>query len=122
MDCNDAAEENVPSLTLSRKIFSEQSFRKQYGYKSLGEIPIKERILNAVRPKEKDPARLVKNFLFGVIPILHWSPRYKVKKWLLADIISGLTIGIMQIPQGEKQSCKFWFLKRITRTYGSNFD
>uniref|UniRef100_A0A4W3JHA8 STAS domain-containing protein n=1 Tax=Callorhinchus milii TaxID=7868 RepID=A0A4W3JHA8_CALMI len=33
------------------------------------------------------------------IPILVWIPKYPYKDWLLNDIISGLSVGIMQLPQ-----------------------
>lgn len=33
------------------------------------------------------------------LPILQWLPTYS-KKWLLADTLAGLTVGIMLIPQG----------------------
>ncbi|XP_062977681.1 solute carrier family 26 member 6 [Elgaria multicarinata webbii] len=41
-----------------------------------------------------------KALLFRFIPILSWLPRYPVKEWLLGDIISGFSVGIMNLPQG----------------------
>ena len=34
-----------------------------------------------------------------IIPILDWLPNYN-KAWLSGDISSGITVGIMLIPQG----------------------
>ena len=34
------------------------------------------------------------------LPILEWLPRYKIKSFLVSDLIAGLTVGIMNIPQG----------------------
>uniref|UniRef100_H2YHU1 SLC26A/SulP transporter domain-containing protein n=1 Tax=Ciona savignyi TaxID=51511 RepID=H2YHU1_CIOSA len=42
----------------------------------------------------------VKNFFLNLFPIFTWLSRYDVKGWLLADVISGVTVGVMQIPQG----------------------
>ncbi|XP_015775140.1 PREDICTED: pendrin-like isoform X2 [Acropora digitifera] len=39
-------------------------------------------------------------FLFRLMPILSWLPKYSIKKDLLADITGGVTVGIMHIPQG----------------------
>jgi hypothetical protein len=39
------------------------------------------------------------NLLLKRIPILSWLPIYKLKSYLLADFMAGLTIGIMNIPQ-----------------------
>ena len=38
-------------------------------------------------------------YLIQKIPIVQWLPRYD-PSWLLTDCISGLTIGVMLIPQG----------------------
>uniref|UniRef100_A0A158Q396 Sulfate_transp domain-containing protein n=1 Tax=Dracunculus medinensis TaxID=318479 RepID=A0A158Q396_DRAME len=40
------------------------------------------------------------NILFGFIPILHWLPKYKIREYLLNDLIGGFTVGIMHVPQG----------------------
>lgn len=48
--------------------------------------------------KLKEPKTYV-NYLFERVPILRWLPKYKLKEYLLPDILSGLTVGIMNIPQ-----------------------
>uniref|UniRef100_A0A914DNR1 STAS domain-containing protein n=1 Tax=Acrobeloides nanus TaxID=290746 RepID=A0A914DNR1_9BILA len=40
------------------------------------------------------------NTIFGFIPILNWLPNYSFKENLLSDIVGGLTVGIMHVPQG----------------------
>uniref|UniRef100_A0A8C4YNM9 Solute carrier family 26 member 6 n=1 Tax=Gopherus evgoodei TaxID=1825980 RepID=A0A8C4YNM9_9SAUR len=51
-----------------------------------------------------DPSRCscaaAKSLLFQFLPILGWLPRYPVRDWLLGDIISGFSVGIMHLPQG----------------------
>ena len=34
-------------------------------------------------------------------PVLTWLPKYQFKKWFVKDLSAGLTLGIMQIPQGQ---------------------
>ena len=42
---------------------------------------------------------------FGVVktllPILDWLPKYRVKEWLLSDIISGVSTGLVGTLQGK---------------------
>uniref|UniRef100_A0A8C3GRQ3 Solute carrier family 26 member 6 n=1 Tax=Cairina moschata TaxID=8855 RepID=A0A8C3GRQ3_CAIMO len=45
-------------------------------------------------------ASAAKSLLFRFLPILRWLPRYPVKDWLLGDIASGFSVGIMHLPQG----------------------
>ncbi|XP_042155496.1 solute carrier family 26 member 9-like isoform X4 [Oncorhynchus tshawytscha] len=42
----------------------------------------------------------LKSLLFRHLPILSWLPKYKVKENLLCDVISGVSAGTIQVPQG----------------------
>ena len=35
------------------------------------------------------------------LPILDWLPKYRVCDALLGDVIAGVTVGVMHIPQGK---------------------
>ncbi|NWX58074.1 S26A6 protein, partial [Promerops cafer] len=41
-----------------------------------------------------------KSLVFRFLPFLRWLPRYPIKDWLLGDIVSGFSVGIMHLPQG----------------------
>ena len=40
-------------------------------------------------------------------PVLTWLPKYQFKKWFVKDLSAGLTLGIMQIPQGQYMKWMF---------------
>lgn len=42
----------------------------------------------------------VKNAIYSKIPMIEWLPKYNFKKDFQGDLITGLTLGIMLIPQG----------------------
>ncbi|XP_044136099.1 prestin [Bufo gargarizans] len=45
-------------------------------------------------------AKKAKSQLCSFLPILKWLPRYPVKEYLIGDVVSGLSTGVMQLPQG----------------------
>ncbi|KAF5913297.1 hypothetical protein HPG69_016913 [Diceros bicornis minor] len=40
-----------------------------------------------------------KNMIFGFLPVLQWLPKYDLKKNILGDVMSGLIVGILLVPQ-----------------------
>ncbi|XP_065543897.1 solute carrier family 26 member 6 isoform X2 [Lathamus discolor] len=50
--------------------------------------------------KNRCSASAAKSLLFRFLPVLRWLPRYPLKDWLLGDITSGFSVGIMHLPQG----------------------
>lgn len=43
----------------------------------------------------------LKGLLFRHLPVLSWLPKYKVKENLLCDVVSGVSAGTIQVPQGQ---------------------
>lgn len=41
-----------------------------------------------------------KSILFSVLPILSWLPSYPVREFIFSDVVSGLSTGVVQLPQG----------------------
>ncbi|CEF68820.1 FI18412p1 [Strongyloides ratti] len=50
--------------------------------------------------KKHSPINIMTSKIFSFIPILTWLPKYKIKDDLIPDIISGITTGILHVPQG----------------------
>ncbi|KAM7095730.1 LOW QUALITY PROTEIN: solute carrier family 26 member 6 [Ciconia maguari] len=62
--------------------------------------PPAEPSLRSCLRKTRCSASTAKSLLFRFLPFLRWLPRYPVKEWLLGDIASGFSVGIMHLPQG----------------------
>ncbi|XP_048717925.2 sulfate transporter isoform X2 [Caretta caretta] len=41
----------------------------------------------------------VKDLIFSFLPVLQWVPKYKLREYLLGDIMSGVIVGILLVPQ-----------------------
>ncbi|KAK5620184.1 hypothetical protein CRENBAI_000825 [Crenichthys baileyi] len=41
----------------------------------------------------------VKSKILGFVPILKWLPHYKLRDWILGDLMSGIIVGILLVPQ-----------------------
>lgn len=43
----------------------------------------------------------IKAAVFGLLPVLSWLPKYKIKNYIIPDLLGGLSGGSIQVPQGE---------------------
>ncbi len=50
----------------------------------------------------------VKNVIVGHLPFIDIMKKYNIRTDLVNDLISGLTVGVMHIPQGRLASW-YWF-------------
>lgn len=42
--------------------------------------------------------------MVGCLPVLYWLPRYSFWDYGMPDLISGISVGIMHLPQGKSFS------------------
>ncbi|KAK2499527.1 hypothetical protein MC885_016476 [Smutsia gigantea] len=52
------------------------------------------------RPRLRCSRARAQALLLQHLPVLAWLPQYPLRTWLLGDLLSGLSVAIMQLPQG----------------------
>uniref|UniRef100_A0A4W3HQ37 Solute carrier family 26 member 4 n=1 Tax=Callorhinchus milii TaxID=7868 RepID=A0A4W3HQ37_CALMI len=87
--------EDRDNYFVSRSIYSEQSFAEE-------------------NERNEKVSQNLPTFLSSIFPILDWLPRYRVKEWLLGDVISGISTGLVATLQG----LAFALLTEVPVAYG----
>nr|XP_004664825.2 sulfate transporter [Jaculus jaculus] len=59
---------------------------------------IKQFAIRKLKSCQCSPTK-AKNMILGFFPVLQWLPKYDLKKNLLGDMMSGLIVGILLVPQ-----------------------
>ena len=94
VNIEDQKEYKVLPYSVTRNVLKQDELEKISGYDRHKESP-SENILDGLRKLD------FKNIAFDLCPVLKWLPEYQVKKNLMGDVISGITVAIMHIPQGK---------------------
>ncbi|XP_065260816.1 pendrin isoform X1 [Emys orbicularis] len=81
---------------VSRPIYSETAFQEENEKRAHLQPTLRERVQGACSCSRKKAFQITKSFL----PILEWLPKYRVKEWLVSDIISGVSTGLVATLQG----------------------
>uniref|UniRef100_A0A8B9BFR7 Solute carrier family 26 member 9 n=1 Tax=Anser brachyrhynchus TaxID=132585 RepID=A0A8B9BFR7_9AVES len=84
-----------PRYVIERPAYSVSLFDEEFEKKSRS-YPVGEKLRNLFRCS----ASRLKLFLFSLFPILAWLPKYKIKDYVLPDVLGGLSAGTIQVPQG----------------------
>lgn len=80
----------VDRAAYSLSLFDDEFEKKDRAY------PVGEKLRNTFRCSS---AKL-KAIVFGLLPVLSWLPKYKIKDYIIPDLLGGLSGGCIQVPQG----------------------
>uniref|UniRef100_A0A8C3ULP9 Solute carrier family 26 member 5 n=1 Tax=Catharus ustulatus TaxID=91951 RepID=A0A8C3ULP9_CATUS len=92
----EACLEQTQRYCVQRPIYNQELLQGQLHRRQRTPQTLGQKIAHSCRCSSKK----AKSSLYSFMPILKWLPRYPVKEYLLGDIISGVSTGIMQLPQG----------------------
>lgn len=63
------------------------------------DINIKQFVIRKLQKNCQCSSTKVRNMIFDFLPVLRWLPKYDLKKNILGDVMSGLIVGILLVPQ-----------------------
>ncbi|KAJ6666297.1 hypothetical protein lerEdw1_000569 [Lerista edwardsae] len=81
---------------VERQVYNQGALQGQLHKKEKVPQTLRQKIAHSCRCSSKK----AKSLLYQFLPIFQWLPRYPVKEYLLGDIVSGISTGVMQLPQG----------------------
>ena len=94
--------ENWQSINIERPVYTQPHFDEVIAQNNPDQRYSKsarERLW-ALRSKCICSVQCTKSFFFGILPFIRIMKEYNIRTDLVSDILAGLTVGIMQIPQG----------------------
>ncbi|MEQ2190045.1 hypothetical protein GOODEAATRI_031436 [Goodea atripinnis] len=87
---------NQLMLRVERPVYDERFLRAKLLHRKEDNTTFCQRLADRFRCSSVRVKAAVLSFL----PILTWLPSYPVKQYLFSDVISGLSTGVVQLPQG----------------------
>ncbi|XP_037367500.1 chloride anion exchanger [Talpa occidentalis] len=94
----------------ARPVYSVNAFGEEYKKKQRHH----KTILDHLREYCSCSAQKVKRIALSLFPIASWLPAYRLKEWLLSDIVSGISTGLVAVLQG----LAFALLVNVPPSYG----
>ena len=91
----------MPTVQLQRQIYSQQSFKNRYPPVEKERLSMQDHFNNFIShsTKFKLTSEKCKTFAKRLAPCIPRMRHYKWRQWLFGDIVSGLTLGTIHIPQ-----------------------
>uniref|UniRef100_A0A669FAB8 Solute carrier family 26 member 9 n=1 Tax=Oreochromis niloticus TaxID=8128 RepID=A0A669FAB8_ORENI len=90
-----AMQQESPRYVIDRPAYNLPDFDREFDKKSR-QFPVGEKVKKLFRCS----VPRLKGLLLKHLPVLSWLPKYKVKENLLYDVVSGVSAGTIQVPQG----------------------
>jgi len=89
-----------PAVLVERHAYTQAQFQQHYNYTEPKPKTCSQMVAAHFRDNCTPTGDCVGNTLTRYLPILAWMPAYDLRNDLIGDIIAGVTVAIMHIPQG----------------------
>lgn len=93
---NNNLDGSKPRIRIHRQAMNQEELVKNYG-NDCADAPLSQKVK---RKFLSSCACTPLSLLYSLLPVLQWLPRYRVRDFLVKDIMAGFTVSIMHIPQG----------------------
>ncbi|XP_013411867.1 solute carrier family 26 member 6-like [Lingula anatina] len=92
--------EDVRTIRVLRPVYSQSAFDTLYEHTMPEEKTVKDHVHHTWRKRCACSSECFKAFLLQLFPFVGIMRQYKFPLWLISDIVAGITVGIMNLPQG----------------------
>ena len=90
---------NEVIAAVREKRLNAKELEENFSYTSLRSHNVFRSGFKYMKKYYKPSPKCMKNFFFLRFPFFGWILKYNIKEALLADLIAGLTVGVVHIPQ-----------------------
>ncbi|XP_033832208.1 prestin [Periophthalmus magnuspinnatus] len=82
--------------SVNRPVYDEEKLESQLHKKDKSLVTFRQRITQQCQCS----VQRARAALFSLLPVLSWLPSYPFKEYIFSDVVSGLSTGVVQLPQG----------------------
>ena len=89
------------SIDIKRPVYTQPNFNKIYEQNEYKGFEPTREIKKELKRHFGHDKNSVKKMIYNRLPIVKWLKDYRIGEYLISDLLAGIIIGIMQIPQGK---------------------
>ncbi|KRZ26913.1 Prestin, partial [Trichinella pseudospiralis] len=101
-------------VIVDRPVYSLHHFEDHYGCEENNTVSLSERVKEKVRKNFYCNRERLLGIFYTFFPIFQWLPKYEWKRYFVSDLLAGITVGVMSVPQGMA----FARLARVSPIHG----
>jgi hypothetical protein len=95
---------NEIQVNLERKVYNQKNFSKDHPSDEYVGFDLYHTLREMYLRHLKPGKHCVRKNIENRIPCIKWLRTYRIKEYFIADLLAGITVGIMHIPQGMAYS------------------